>query len=129
MEKGAFHVETSFLINDELIRKEYEPWGLTAEPGNTLWNYKGETIRTYQDKMVGSVQTCSEGTVDVFVQRNDCGEITSVDVFHEGNPEYDERTRKRERGQNRQSYYGMGNSAITNGTAKQTEIVVTEGYK
>lgn len=105
VERRAFHVETSFVINDEQIREEYEPWGLTAKSGNSMWNYKGETIRTYQDKMVGSYQSNAEGTVDVYVQRDNCGVITSVDVFHEGDPQYDERSMKWERERRGQRYY------------------------
>ncbi|MCH5263241.1 MAG: M56 family metallopeptidase [Lachnospiraceae bacterium] len=111
VERGAFRVETSFIINDEEIREEYEPWGLSAESGNAMWNYQGETIRTYEDKMIGHYQSNAEGTVDVFVQRNECGEITAVEVWHEGDPEYDERTRRYE--QHKTSGYGIGTAEET----------------
>ena len=94
VERGAFHVETSFIVSSELLREDYEPWGLSAESGNTMWNYKGETIRTFEDKMVGHYQSSVEGKVDVSVQRDRCGKITSVTVWKEGDPEYDARTRK-----------------------------------
>ena len=115
VERGAFHVETSFVVSDEKIREEYEPWGLSAESGTAMWNYKGETIRTYQDKMVGSYQSNVNGTVDVYVQRNDLGEITSVDVWHEGDSEYDERTKKYER----EKYSWSGSVTEDSGTAEK----------
>ena len=78
------------------MREEYEPWGLLSEEGNVYWNYQGETIRTYEDKMLDSYQSTAEGTVDVSVQRDECGKITSVTAWHEGDREYDEHTRKME---------------------------------
>ena len=100
-------MKTSFVISNEKLREDYEPWGLSAEPGTTFWKYNGKTIRTYEDKMVGSYQSNTAGTVDVFVQRNDFGDITSVEVWHEGDPEYDERTRRIEREKSRWSNYGI----------------------
>lgn len=94
VERGAFRVEMSFIVSDELLREDYEPWGLSAEPGNQIWNYKGETIRTFEDKMVGYYQSGVEGKIDISVQRDHCGKIRSVMVRQEGDPEYDERTRK-----------------------------------
>ena len=107
VERGAFHVETSFVISNEKLREDYEPWGLTAEPGSTFWRYNGRTIRTYEDKMVGSYQSNTAGTVDVTVIRNDFGDITSVEAWHEGDPEYDKRTREIEREKSRWSNYGI----------------------
>lgn len=94
VERGAFRVEMRFIVSDELLREDYEPWGLSAEPGNQIWNYKGETIRTFEDKMVGYYQSGVEGKIDISVQRDHCGKIRSVMVWQEGDPEYDERTRK-----------------------------------
>ena len=117
VERGAFRVEMSFVVSNEKIREEYELWGLSAEPDNTLWNYKGETIRIYQDKMVGSYQSNTSGTVDVYIQRDNRGEITSVDVWHEGDPEYDKLTREHERAK----YSRGGSAAGSMGTAERLE--------
>ena len=126
VERGAFRVETSFVVSDKKIREEYEPWGLSAESGTAMWNYKGETIRTYQDKMLGSYQSNADGTVDVYVQRDNCGEITSVDVWHEGDSEYDERTKKYER----EKYSHSGSAAADSaGTIEQFETTVTNNYR
>ena len=118
VERGAFRVDMSLVVSDKKIREEYEPWGLLAESGTAMWNYKGETIRTYQDKMLGSYQSNADGTVDVYVHRDNCGEITSVDVWHEGDSEYDERTKKYER----EKYSHSGSAAADSaGTIYQFE--------
>ena len=117
VERGAFRVDMSLVVSDKKIREEYEPWGLSAEPGNQMWNYKGETIRTYQDKMLGHYQSNASGTVDVYVHRDNRGEITSVDVWHEGDPEYDKLTRDMER----KKYSRSGTAAGSVGTAERIE--------
>lgn len=117
VERGAFHVETSLVISDERLREEYEPWGLSAGSGDTFWKYKDETIRTYWDKMLGSYQSNGEGTVDVSVQRNRLGEITAVEVWREGDSEYDKRTRENERAQ----YYWNGSASESTATIVQEE--------
>lgn len=94
VEKSAFEVMSSLCLSREELSKEYEPWGLSAEEGTTFWNYQGEIIRTYEDKMLGSYQSNVDGTVDVSVQRNDLGEITSVTVWHEGDAEYEAHTHR-----------------------------------
>ena len=94
VEKGAFEITSSLCLSREELDKEYEPWGLSAEEGTPFWNYQGETIRTYEDKMLGSYQSNVNGTVDVFVQRNELGEITSVNVWHEGDAEYEAHTHR-----------------------------------
>lgn len=96
VEKGAFSIMSSLCLSNEDLQEEYKPWGLLLEDGNPYWNYQGETIRTYEDKMLGSYQSTAEGTVDVSVQRDECGKITSVAVWHEGDREYDEHTRRME---------------------------------
>ena len=107
VERRAFHVKTSFTISNEKLREDYEPWGLSAEQGTTFWKYNGRTIRTYEDKMVGSYQSNTAGTVDVTVIRNDFGDITAVEALQEGDPEYDKRTREIEREKSRWSDYGI----------------------
>lgn len=94
VEKSAFEITTSLCLSSEELGKEYEPWGLSAEEGTPFWNYQGETIRTYEDKMLGSYQSNVNGTVDVSVQRNNLGEITSVNVWHEGDAEYEAHTHR-----------------------------------
>lgn len=120
VERGAFHVKTSFVISDEKLREDYEPWGLSAEPGTTFWRYNGRTIRTYEDKMVGSYQSNTAGTVDIYVRRNDFGDITSVEVWHEGDPEYDKRTQKIER---EWSNYGIGTAYEESNMPETTAVI------
>lgn len=46
--------------------------------------------------MLGSYQSREEGTVDISVQRDPLGEIISISVWRQGDPEFDDRTRKME---------------------------------
>ena len=94
VERGAFRVETRLIINDEILKEEYESWGLSAAGGDALWTYQGEKLRAFMDTMIGRYYSNGDGTVDVYVQRDNRGEITSVDVWHEGDAEYDKRTRE-----------------------------------
>lgn len=91
VEKGAFIVELNLCMSREEVEAEYESWGLT--PGTDgFWLYEGQQIRTYEDKMLGSYQSRTEGAADISVQRDRLGNITSVTVWREGDREYDERT-------------------------------------
>ena len=115
VERGAFHVETGFVFNDESLKEEYEPYGLSVKGDNPTWTYQGEKLRVFKDEMVGNYYSDEQGTVDVYVQRNDLGEITSVDVWHEGDSEYDERTKKYER----EKYSWSGSVTEDSGTAEK----------
>ena len=96
VEKGAFNVAVQLCLSRETLLEEYAAWGITpAEDGS--WMYQGEQVRAYADKMLGSYQSREEGTVDISVQRDEKGEIISVTALHQGDPEYDERTRKLEK--------------------------------
>lgn len=92
VERSAFEVTLSLVRNDEELDREYEPWGLTrGEDG--FWLYRGEQIRIYEDKMLGSYQSHEKGAADVSVQRDRLGNITGVTVWRPGDQEYDRRTR------------------------------------
>ena len=124
VERGAFHVETSFIIDDEIVKEDYEPYGLSAAGGDASWTYQGEKLRTYWDEMIGRSYSNADGTVDVYVRRDNRGEITSVDAFHEGDSEYDKRTREYERAK-----YSWNQSTTENiGTAQRIEQTTTYMY-
>ena len=91
VEKGAFHIMLQLCLSRQELEEEYAAWGITpAKDG--FWMYHEEQIRIYVDKMLGSYQSIGEGTVDVYVQRNALGEITSITVWRKGDSEYDDRT-------------------------------------
>ena len=95
VEKGAFDVAVQLCLSREALIEEYAAWGITpAKDG--FWIYQEEQVRTYGDKMLGSYQSREEGTVDISVQRDEKGEIISVTALHQGDPGYDDRTRKME---------------------------------
>ncbi|MCH5345406.1 MAG: hypothetical protein J1E64_15380 [Acetatifactor sp.] len=93
VEKGAFHIELQLCLSREELEEEYAAWDITrAKDG--FWMYQGQPIRIYKDKMLGAYQSREEGTVDISVQRDELGEIISVIVWRQGDPEFDDRTRR-----------------------------------
>lgn len=110
VEKGAFHVEVSLCLSREEQEEEYGLWEIT--PGRDgFWLYKGEQVRCFEDRLLGSYQSREEGTVEISVQRNSLGEIVDVTVWREGDSVYDEHTGKIEEERQIRRYgqhiYGM----------------------
>lgn len=95
VERNAFALSFSLCFDREELFKEYAQWGLVREDKkNDTLLYKGETIRTYSDKMLGRYISQQNGAVDITVERNRLGDITAVNVFREGDTVYDRRTRE-----------------------------------
>ena len=94
VEKSAFSLSISLFLNDETIYEEYAKWGLVLSDAHNDMTllYNGEPVRTYSDKMLGRYMSHTEGAVDLTVERNRLGEITSINAFHAGDTEYDRRT-------------------------------------
>lgn len=93
VEKGAFHIMIQLCLSEEELEEEYAEWGITrAKDG--FWMYQEEQIRIYEDKMLGAFLAREKGTVDISVQRDALGEVVSVTVWRQGDPEFDERTGK-----------------------------------
>lgn len=96
VEKGAFRVSVDLCLDEDTIAKEYANQGITKK-SDGFYLYRGETVRTYTDEMLGSVQTQEKGAVDISVHRNHLGEISTVTVLREGDTEFDDRTKEIER--------------------------------
>ncbi len=95
VERNAFALSFSLCFDREELFKEYAQWGLVREDEkNDTLLYKGETIRTYSDKMIGRYISQQNGAVDITVERSRLGEITAVNVFRKGDTVYDRRTRE-----------------------------------
>lgn len=96
VERNAFALSFSLCFDHEELFKEYAQWGLIRKDKNndTTLLYKGETIRTYSDKMIGRYMSQQNGAVDITVERNRLGDITAVNVFREGDTVYDHRTKE-----------------------------------
>lgn len=95
VERGAFHIMLQLCLSREELEEEYAAWGITPKKDG-FWMYQEEQIRIYEDKMLGSYQSGAEGTVDISVQRDELGEITSITVWRQGDFEYDYRTAEME---------------------------------
>lgn len=101
VEMSAFSLTLSLCLSREDAASEYAGWGITRSgQGFYLYLYKGETVRTFADEMLGSYQSRHEGTVDISVQRNSLGEIVSVTALHQGDAEFDRRTQRLEQDRN-----------------------------
>jgi len=124
VEKNAFALDFSLCLNDEDLYAEYAKWGLVRKDENNDIEllYKGETIRTYSDKMIGRYMSQPEGAVDLTVERNRLGEIVAVTTFHEGDDAYDRRTE-----QLHQNNWKYSSHIVTDETAvQQPETTYTE---
>lgn len=123
VEKNAFVLDMSLCLNDEELYAEYEKWGIVRKDAanNMLLLYNGETIRTYSDRMIGRYMSQQEGAVDLTVERNRLGEIVAVNVFREGDTEYDRRTEKQNR--NTIPIYPISEGAVT-----ETDDVIIHNY-
>ena len=110
VERAAFAIDLSLVLSEEELEEEYDAFGLTrGEDG--FWIYQGEKIRTYEDKILGSYQSRDEGAVDISVQRDKFGKVTSVTVWRPGDQEYDERTERLEQDKMRGYGYSYGEEA------------------
>lgn len=96
VEKGAFRLAVDLCLTDDEISKEYENQGITKGPDG-FYLYKGEPVRVYTDEVLGAVQTREVGAVDISLQRDRLGQITSVEVLREGDAAFDRRTKEIER--------------------------------
>lgn len=119
VEKGAFQLIVNLCLMDNEIAQEYEKVGLTKEQDG-FYTYKGKPVRTYADSMLGSVQTQEKGLVDISVQRNHFGEITSILELKKGDPEFDRRTKEIKENH---SYYKTFNNDTT--VTQEIEQVAT----
>ena len=97
VERRAFTLDISLCLDQKTLEKEYAAWGITPQEDGT-WLYQGESVRTYEDKMLGSYQSREKGAADISVQRNRLGEITEVTVWRQGDPQYDRRGERIEQG-------------------------------
>lgn len=91
VESSAFKLYVYFNPMDEEVLKEYAEYGLTKGE-NGFYLYKGEVVRIYEDKMLGSMQSWDKGTVDISVLRDRLGNIVSVEVLKEGDTVFDRRS-------------------------------------
>ncbi|MDE7322479.1 MAG: M56 family metallopeptidase [Lachnospiraceae bacterium] len=104
VEKSAFSLDLALSLDREDIFAEYAKWGLVRKnTENDIMLYNGETIRTYNDQMLGRYYSQQEGDVDITVVRNRLGDITAITALHEGDAEFDRRTWEIE--QNNRGYY------------------------
>ncbi|MDE7416534.1 MAG: M56 family metallopeptidase [Lachnospiraceae bacterium] len=125
VEKSAFALDISLCLTDEELYAEYEKWGLVRKDTQNDMSllYNGETIRTYSDKMIGRYMSQQEGAVDLTVERSRLGEIVAINAYHEGDTEFDRRTRELE--QSNRKYASPTSYTINALQQQETEFTET----
>lgn len=103
VEKSAFQLKVDLYLTEDRMLNEYAEYGLTKGT-NGFYLYKGEVVRIYEDKMLGSVQSWDRGTVDISVLRDRLGKIVSVEVLKEGDTIFDRRSTEIERSRSSLDY-------------------------
>ncbi|MBD5526095.1 MAG: M56 family metallopeptidase [Lachnospiraceae bacterium] len=91
VEKSAFRTDFSLCLNEEELKQEYAQWELVRDESG-FYQYKGEPVRIFADKMVGRYHSRSEGVVDVTVERDRFGFITDIRSQRAGDDDYDRQT-------------------------------------
>ena len=115
VEKGAFRIGVDLCLMDDEVSKEYKNRGITkGQDGFCL--YKGESVRVYQDEMLGSVQTREKGAVDITVNRDRLGKIISLTVLRKGDAAFDQRTREMARSHNYSTAFSDQTTAVEEDT-------------
>ena len=84
--QSAFDVELTLTLPKLERIRELEMRGITR--AGSYYTYNGEVIRRCVDELAGTESYPPDGTADVFVSRDDTGEITGVTVLHEGDRGY-----------------------------------------
>lgn len=96
VEKRAFAIEARLSLSDAEQAEEYAKFGI-SKTADGFYRYQGETVRIYYDELLHAYQSVAAGTVDITVNRNELGYITTVTAQHKGDKEFDRRTEELER--------------------------------
>ncbi|WP_369283634.1 M56 family metallopeptidase [Oscillibacter sp. GMB15532] len=118
VERGAFLLTVKLCLMEEEVLQEYTKQGITKGQDG-FYIYKGAAVRTYEDEMLGSVQTRPVGSVDIAVHRDRLGQITSVTVLKQGDEDFDRRSKEIERSRR----FNTGVSYSFDGTQGNTSLV------
>ena len=92
VEKSAFQIDLDLCLSKEEREKEFTTWEISRDKDG-FFLYKGEPARTYIDEIGGYYQSREKGTVDVTIQRDRYGNISEIVALHEGDSDFDRRTR------------------------------------
>ena len=114
VEKSAFRTDFFLCLNEEELKQEYAQWELVRDESG-FYQYKGEPVRIFADKMIGRYHSRSEGVVDVTVERDRFGYITDVRTQRAGDDDddYDRHTEQLERNRAYSSASGLSNDEVT----------------
>ena len=78
-EPRAFHIDVYLNLSEEKLDQEYREHELIYD--HERYTYQGKKVRVMEDKMAGRYSTQSDGQVDVYIERDDRGEIVEVKTY------------------------------------------------
>ena len=79
VESGAFQVDVRLCMKKEDIQEQYRVHGIT-QTGDSYY-YQGKKIRYLEDPQLSLYSYYGSGSLDVYITRNEQGEITSVEPY------------------------------------------------
>ena len=92
VESSAFSVKMQLCPTDEALAAEYAAQGLVLQ-ANGRYLYRDKLVRDYEDLLLGAAQTNEDGEVDITVERDDKGNIVTMQRKMAGDVSFDQRTR------------------------------------
>ena len=78
-EPRAFHIDVYLNLSEEKLNQEYREHELIYD--HERYTYQGKKVRVMEDKMAGRYSMQSDGQVDVYIERDDRGEIVKVKTY------------------------------------------------
>lgn len=78
-EPRAFHIDAYLNLSEEKLDQEYREHELIYD--HERYTYQEKKVRVMEDKMAGRYSTQSDGQIDVYIHRDDRGEIVEVKTY------------------------------------------------
>lgn len=78
-EPRAFHIAAYLNLSDEILDQEYQEHELIYD--HEGYTYQGKKVRVMEDKMAGRYSMQSDGQVDVYIERDDHGQIVDLKIY------------------------------------------------
>ena len=91
VEKGAFEVNISLILDSHERNEEYKKHGIIKNETD-FYNLNGIPIRVFMDEAIGLYETSwTDGEIDITIRRDTKGNISEVILLREGDSVYDDR--------------------------------------
>lgn len=80
VESGAFQVQIAPMVDREKLMEQYKEYGLEQDE-NGRWTMNGEEVHYLEDQITGVLYANSEGTVDVYVIRDEQYKLLRIESY------------------------------------------------